>query len=201
MAELTPEQRLFLKRHKISVSAIFDATGMSKSQYQDAMRAEDKYFAIGVTACRKEGHTLRIRSGHCVQCDTSDIAYFFRHYANAYVYIAASRKKSLTKIGFSTDPADRMRTVNCFSYGGADDWGVISQLKCKNAGSIEFDVHEKLSPFSSPQSYYRSGVKTNCLETFACGYPIARQALKNVVGDNEMKNIFERKDAFLNYNF
>ena len=167
MPDLTVEQRLFLSRNKISMSAIFDATGMSRSQYQEAMKRDEKFFAIGVTPCNKEGHTIRARNGHCIQCTSKEIAFLRRYYKNGFVYISASLLKKLIKVGFSTDPDGRELTLNSFSYGGADDWTVIAQLKSENAGRIEFDVHERLSIFSSPQTYFHEGINKRCLEVFA----------------------------------
>jgi hypothetical protein len=134
MVEMTDEQRLFLMQHKISPLAVFDATGMKRSEYQEAMRAEGKLFAMGVSPCNKMKHTLRDRSGHCIQCDTSNIAYIKRHYQHGWVYVSASRILKMLKVGFSEDPKSRERTINGFEYGGANDWTLIAQIKCKDAG-------------------------------------------------------------------
>jgi hypothetical protein len=183
------------------MSTVFDATGMDRSQYQAAMEKEEKFFAVGASPCKKEGHTIRERKGHCIQCSPKDIAFFMRYYKNAFVYISASRSKTLIKVGFSRDPDARERTLNSFSYGGADDWIRVCQLKCEHAGRIEFAVHEKLSRFSSPQTYVHEGLTTRCLEVFSCGYPTARKVLTDLLDVRQINNLQERKDALLNYNF
>lgn len=201
MAELTTEQRLFLLRYKLSPSLVFDATGMTRAQYQDAMKETGKLFAIGVTPCKKDGHSLRERNGHCIQCSTKDIAFLMRHFKNAFVYISASRTRSLIKIGFSTDPDSRERTLNSFSYGGASDWMVVGKVRVESAGRAEFDVHAKLSHFNLPQTYLHQGLSTKCLEVFSCSYPTARAAVASSISDLELKRLWERPDAYLNYNF
>ena len=52
----------------------------------------------------------------------------------------------------------------------------------KNAGQAEFEVHTKLEPFASPQTYLANGHRTQCSEIFACGYPLARRALIDAAG-------------------
>jgi hypothetical protein len=201
MAEPTDEQKRFLIQQRISLSAIFDATGMRPNDYKAAMKAEEKFFAIGVTPCMSAGHTLRSRSGHCIQCDTSTIAFILRYYKDGYLYVFASPSLKMLKIGFSTDPTDRERTVNSFAYGGASDWGKIAHLRCKNAAQAEFSVHEKLSPFLAPQTYFANGRKTDCREIFSCSYSTVKTAIIEAVGLQESAGIVEVANAEIRFAF
>ena len=75
MAEPSDDQRKFLRDQKLPLSFLFDASGMRKVDYEAVMKRDEKFFAFGVTPCSKGGHSLRTRSGHCIQCDTAKIAY------------------------------------------------------------------------------------------------------------------------------
>src|SRR5262249_24611884 len=94
-------------------------------------------------------------------------------------------------------------TLKFFSYGGAGDWTTVGRVRSEKAGQIEFDVHERLSPFSSPQTYFHEGINKRCLEVFSCGYPTARKALIDsleamLMGERDLE---ECKGALVNYNF
>lgn len=166
MLSLTREQEDFLRKLKIPLSLVFDATGMRPKDYRKAMRDQEKLFAIGVSPCAKHGHRMRTRSGDCMQCNPAAIGFIRRHYNKASVYIAASRSKQLIKVGSSQHPEDRETLLNSREYGGISDWSTICHVRCTNAGRVEFDIHELLLPFASPQTYTREGKIVDCLEIF-----------------------------------
>lgn len=201
MRALSKEQQDFLRRHKIPISRVFDATGMKKREYGKVMREQEKLLAIGVTPCKREGHALRSRNGNCVQCNPADLAFATRKNKNAYVYISASRGSELLKIGLSQDPEQRESLLNARGYGGVSDWSEICRVRCVNAGKVEFAIHEALAEFASPRSYLRDGASVDCLEIFSCGYQRARQALLDAIRDEDVGPIQERRDASINYNF
>src|SRR5678815_3361408 len=99
MGQLTAEQIDFLLLQRVPPSQVFDATGMRKSDYAAAMKAGGFNFAFGTVPCGRAGHTLRTRAGHCIQCDTSKVAYQMRHHLPGYVYLAGSHGTGLLKIG------------------------------------------------------------------------------------------------------
>jgi hypothetical protein len=99
---LDREQIEFLKKHKISDAELFDASGLKRQQYQVIMEQENKKFAFGVDPC-SNGHALRTRAGHCIQCNTARIAFERRHSATGQVYIAGSLKGQSIKIGFTKE--------------------------------------------------------------------------------------------------
>ena len=167
MAELSDEQKRFLREHRISPHSLFDATGMKHSEWKVIMKQEEKLFAFGVSPCKKLGHSLRDRSNHCIQCDTSNINFMRRYVTNGYVYVAATHTLRMLKIGSSQDTSDHERTINGFAYGGANDWTMIARVRCKNAGQVEFEVHSQLEPFLSPQTYFANGRTTRCREIFS----------------------------------
>jgi T5orf172 domain len=201
MSDLTEEQRRFLIYHRISPNSVFDASGMSHDEWRLEMKNEEKLFAMGVSPCKKFGHTLRDRSNHCIQCDTKNIRFIERYFEGGYIYVSASSTLRMLKVGCSKDPVARERTINGFAYAGASDWGKIAHLKCKHAGKVEFDIHSKLSQYLSPQSYFANGRETRCREIFSCGYGIVRNTIADVVGQELAKNIWEVQNASLRFNF
>lgn len=201
MARLTTDQLAFLTRHKIPMGKVFDATGMSKGEYQEAMRREEKLFAFGVTPCGQGGHTLRSRSGNCIQCETANITFMIRSVKAATVYVGASRSKQLIKVGSSTDVDRRFGALNFDAYGGANDWICVAHARCEKAGAAEFIAHHKLRAFLAPATYVSAGRVHETYELFTCGYQSARTALLAAIPEAERAGFTERPDAKLNYNF
>ena len=201
MAKLTFEQMAFLTRHKIPLGQVFDATGMRQIDYAEAMRKQDKLFAFATTPCEKSGHTLRSRSGNCIECNTANIAFTMRAYKDAYVYIAGSRSSKLIKVGSTTYLEKRFDSINSEAYGGANDWICIAYVKCEKAGTVEFAVHQRLHAFSFAAQYVRSGRMHDAYELFSCGYSNARIALIASLPEDDRKKIVQRPDAAINYQF
>jgi hypothetical protein len=201
MGNLTSEQLSFFARHKIPLSQVFDARGMGRSHYQELMKNQEKYFAFGTEPCKNGSHTLRSRSGHCVECDTARITFMMRAVKQADVYIAASRSKKFIKIGSSTELARRIDYLSKESYGGADDWICVAKVHCAKAGSVEFEAQKKLREFRTGATYHHSGRLTDAYEIFSCDYRFARTALIASVPEAERKGFWERPDSLRNYNF
>ncbi|HNQ27481.1 MAG TPA: aminotransferase class I/II-fold pyridoxal phosphate-dependent enzyme, partial [Aquaticitalea sp.] len=68
--ELTESQIAFLKKYNFGMEDMFDAKGLTTIEYMARMKAEGKRIAYNADPCKKEGHTLRTKSGHCAQCNT-----------------------------------------------------------------------------------------------------------------------------------
>src|SRR5690606_552486 len=102
--------------------------------------------------CQRGGHSLRTKSGHCIQCRTSNIAYQLRSSANGYVYLAYSASTNYVKVGYSKyHPQERAEFLRNGAYGNIKDWDVKKVVKFeRNAGQIEFAVHSKLEPYLKP---------------------------------------------------
>ena len=190
--KLTPEQLNFLETQKVSLDRIFDAEGLSRSDYQPLMKEMDKIIAIGVTPCAKFSHTMRTRNGHCVQCNTASIAYLERHYDKGYIYIAGSKKEKVVKIGFTSNINNREESLNNGNYGEINDWKILFQVTCKNAGKIEFNTHKKLSKYLTDKSYLKNNKRNQCYEIFSCSYSLAKNTLDENIGDR--KNIKKLKE-------
>lgn len=130
MAKLSNEQISFLKSQGVSPSQVFDASLIKGKAARDIqMEALEISFYVGGTACQKAGHTLRTKAGHCIQCDTSKIAYQLRNSSSGYVYLAYSKIKKFTKVGFTkSHPQDRADFLRREKYANALDWDIKKWL-------------------------------------------------------------------------
>jgi len=174
----------FMKKNRISESEIFDARGLSRSEYIAVMEREGKVFALNADPC-KNGHTLRIRSGHCVICDTSVIHHYRIWFRTAYVYVAGSISKRVLKIGTSNNPKDRVRRLNSERYGGANDWILLLQAFAKDSGSKEKEVQKRLISSFVKSSYFKNGKTTETYELVDCSILKAQYALTSTLSKGE----------------
>lgn len=163
------------------------------------MERAGQRFAIVSNPCYR-GHYLRSHKGHCIQCDTSRIAFVNRHYKEAYVYLVGSRIERVFKIGSSESPWDRGPHLNHIGYGGITDWDVLYYAQVKDAGKVEFAVHSELAGHVSPRKWVREGLHQVSKEIFACAWVTARAALTNAIGD-DAKSEWEAPSAYLRYRF
>jgi hypothetical protein len=183
MAQLTAEQISFLTQHGIPVAEIFNASGCSSSaERKRKMKELGKKFAYGVTECRAAGHTLRTRNGHCIQCDTSKIAYARRHSKTSIVYVAGSRKCKRVKIGVTENLSQRTANLVSEKYGGADDWVMLATAgPIKNAGLIEHTVQKTLSQYRDKTFSLRPSKAQESYEVFICSAKEAVSVLEQSV--------------------
>lgn len=182
MAKLTKEQASFIKKIGLSVCDAFDASEMLAKDWKLQMRDVDKLIAFGVTPCKKFGHSLRTRAGHCVQCNTANLGYLLRFSKRADVYVAWSSTGKLAKIGYSKDANLRSLTLNEWKYGGQDDWEIKLIYECDEAGRVEKTAQTKLARYRKPGITYMNGlVKRSCTELFKCKLREALEALESTV--------------------
>ena len=199
---ITEEQLNFLESHNISLSEVFDATGLSRSQYQPIMKETEKIIAVGVTLCARSSHSMRTGAGHCVQCNTATIAYIERYYKKGHIYIAGSKKEKVVKVGFTSETTNRESSLNKQKYGEIDDWKILFFAMCKNAGKIECNTHKDLNKYLTDRSFVKNHKRNDCYEIFSCGYPFCKKTLDKNIGDK--KNIIkfkEKTNLIGEYNF
>jgi hypothetical protein len=178
MAKLTEEQLVFLHQQGVPLSRVYDATGMSTSLWKHAMKLLGMDVAYGVTPCDAEGHTLRTRYGHCVQCGTHNLAFMRRFEDVGWIYIAESAETQLVKLGVSTDVSGRIEQLNYYGYGGCHDWGVVHTDEIPAAGRVEFLAHQLLDDFRVIRHYEKDGNIVECRELFECDAGTAEHAVK-----------------------
>jgi hypothetical protein len=129
MTGFTDEIRSFLRSQRILEDWVCDASMVGPRRYKRKMKAQGKLFAIVRDPCYR-GHYIRSHAGHCMQCDTSRIAYVLRYYRReAYIYVVGSRRHRLLKIGWSETPYDRADHLNIIGYGEIYDLGAAVLLR------------------------------------------------------------------------
>jgi T5orf172 domain len=189
MADLTDDELRFLYTQRIDESAVMDCSLMRPHRYKWAMEEEGYLWCISPTYCYN-GHRLRSRPGHCIQCDTSRIAFVKRHHDAAYIYIAGSLASKVVKVGNAIWPERRVGALNTRYYGGITDWVMLYHIKFESAGKIEFETHGRLYG-------YRCGVT----EIFRCNYELARKALAEASAAYTGTDEWERRWAVISYSF
>jgi hypothetical protein len=198
MSGFTDEIRAFLRSQGISEGEVCDASMTSSRGYKRKMEGEGKPFAIVKDACYR-GHYIRSQKGHCMQCDTSRIAYVRRYGKEAYVYIVGSRRERLLKIGFSEMPWDRASHLNSIGYGGIQDWEILYYANYARAGEVETTAHSKLTWYASPRTWVREGTVQTSREVFRCSYTTALDAVKaasDVPGEGIWECHWAKRRAF-----
>ena len=144
----------------------------------------EKKFYFGGAPCRAAGHTLRSKAGHCIQCDTSRIAYQLRSSQGGYVYVAYSDEGECAKVGTtSLQPEERIYSLCASHYGGFDDWRLVdSRYLSANAGAAEFSIHAQLESFQQPVGYYKQDdMWVECREIFFCEREDVTNAFSQVI--------------------
>jgi hypothetical protein len=180
MATLTAEEIKFLASQEIAVSQVFDASSCKNAIDRESQMTDlDMWFYFGGAICRKAGHRLRSKASHCIQCDTSKIAFTKRYFSAGHIYLAYSHDQALAKIGFTkNDPSIREGTLCRDKYANAADWSIErSVFLAKNAGRSEFEIHSRLRRYCTPTSFERfPGQSVEAREIFSCSLEIALQA-------------------------
>lgn len=189
MTDLTDDELRFLYSQRIDESAVMDCSYMRRRRYKRAMEEEGYLWCISPTYCYN-GHRLRSRPGHCIQCDTSRIAFVKRHHDVAYIYIGGSLASRVVKVGSALWPERRGGALNSRYYGGITDWVILYYTKFEAAGKIEFQTHGRLYG-------YRCAGK----EIFRCNYELARTALTEVSAGCAGTDEWERRGALISYSF
>ncbi|MBK1679654.1 GIY-YIG nuclease family protein [Rhodocyclus tenuis] len=183
MLKLTNDQLAFLKSHGIAPGQVFDASACrSKAEREAQMDEQERYFYSGGALCARGGHSLRTKAGHCIQCDTSKIAYQLRSAASGYIYLAHSAATGLVKIGFTKHhPQHRAKLLRDKRYANANDWDIkrIAKLE-RDAGKKEFSLHAALEQYQKPVSYRKTADEVvECREVFACNLITAINAFQS----------------------
>lgn len=178
MSELNHEQLEFFNHHKIPLSQVFDATGLRHKQYKTIMHQLGMIVAFGVTPCKKAGHTLRDKNGHCIQCGTHNLSFIRRFDKAGTVYVATSNNGGLTKIGTTQDIEERVNSLNAHEYGGCSDWEIQFSIYCEKAGRVELLAQQELSEYRISGSYEKQGKFVDCHELFDCFVNEAKHQIK-----------------------
>lgn len=180
MISLGESERSFLRAHKLRESDFFAIPGAAHSDKELGRDAKSKGFSFIVgSKCKKGGHRLRTRRGHCIQCDPSRIAHMSRAIGDAFVYVAVSREYRRVKIGWTESPDKRHRqsSLNKTGYGGIRDWKIVRFEAHPSAGKLEKVTLSRLNDFREDRSYRKGGKKQIAKEILTCTEADACNAL------------------------
>ena len=187
MAQLNESELAFLASQGVPLSRLFDAEHLSAKVWKQIMSERRLWVAFGTTPCLAAGYRLRTRKGHCVQCDTSKLAFLKRYDLSGSVYIAYSKSTRLVKVGCADCILQRRESLNADGYAGGSDWVMKYYIATQFAGRMEFKVHELLRRFKHPVRYFRvySGSYVWANEVFRCSISAAKSALEAVTSKSE----------------
>lgn len=190
--EMTASQKAFFDRHGINLSQVFDAYGLRKSEYSRIMRSSGYYFAIRTSPCSAFGHTIRTRSGHCIQCKPENIAYFMRHHTPGQVYIAISKSGNMLKVGTAKDAFKRLDNINRDSYGGRSDWELKIITEIENSGNFEHLLHSRLRNYKLGGSFFTGNDWVSHYELFNCSLTVAKKNFLELIPSDKKYYEFSR---------
>lgn len=201
---MTDTERAFIFGQGIQEALLYDAKGQAmSSSLESKMKSLGKVFAYNSTPCQSFGHTIRTRSGHCIQCDTAKIAFILRAVSFGCIYIAGSQKGNWMKVGVTSSKEVREESINREKYGNLDDWEVLFSGKCLNVGTVENNVHQILRGYAEVVRYIHDNHDQKTKELFRCGYNKAKNALDQVLqeGGVTLINELEKKSRLHMYDF
>jgi hypothetical protein len=203
MNQLSKEQINFLNEQKIDLKYVFNADGLKKDEYRKVMKDLNKFIAFNVTACKAKGHTLRTRSGHCCQCDTSKIEFQKRVDSKGITYLAASTQGEIIKIGFTKAVEIRSESLNRTKYANLSDWEILFAIESELAGRIENLVNSELNKYFFSINYNHDNHTQDSYETFHCSYSKGKELVFDICKKNEfdykiVKNSTSNKYEFKN---
>lgn len=187
MTFLTSEQREFVKSLGLSEEDVLDGRGMSKKGREARAREQGKQIILTGVACAKAGHFLKTRSGHCVECNTSSIAYQKRHRTEQTIYITGSKSESLLKVGVTKDPFDRHKQMNEQGYGDIFDWDFLFQVIIPDAGRIEGEVLKRLSNYQIERTYWKDGKEQTAKELIKAPLKVVYQTLAEIISSEKLR--------------
>lgn len=182
LVELTTAELAFLKKYGLSADHVYDGRRLSRLNGGAEAREAGSVLVLGA-ACGKGGHRLFTRSGHCIQCDTSNLARQTRYNTPGSVYIAGSLETKLLKIGSTDDVEQRERTLQFESgYGSAPDWKILFHAKVAKKGEVEATALRSLNAYKVVRPYVKNGAHQEAAELLKAPFSTALAAVVDVIG-------------------
>lgn len=201
---MNDQEQEFLKQQGIPLLLTFDAKGLPISESIKAlMKEQDKAIAYNATPCNNGGHTLRTRSGHCIQCDTARISFILRNISFGTIYVAGSIKGQLIKVGSTVNKADRKASLNKSKYGSYTDWDILYSAQCLNVGRVEDEIKFSLKKYGISNQYHHDNHIQSTSELFKCSYSKAYESILQIIERDSIEVVNECRNIRLleKYNF
>lgn len=181
----TKEEKDFMDKNGLTEEDIYDGRGESRKSCHDHAKANNCKYYFSSSPCRKSGHRIRTRCGHCAICNPGAIAFQDRHSGSGGIYVATNG--DYTKVGVvdnninNIEQAIHNRELRLNIYGGygsEDNWKIIAWAAVdQNVGMIEHAVHNMLSDYSVKAGYYYGNGYKEAQEMFSCDSGIAFEAI------------------------
>lgn len=168
----------FLVKYDIEVTDVFDASGMKKKEWREAIEGTDYKLIMNAGFCNKEFHNLKTRAGHCAICNPRNLRLQERYYESGYIYIAHSETLDLIKIGVSNDPDNRIRVMNDQGYGDFNDWTLEYNEYLSKPYQIESAAHNYLNDYRFDITFERLGITETSREIFDCSIEEGIEAIE-----------------------
>lgn len=189
MTELhfTEEEFELILKFEIEDYEIFDASGMKKKEWKEAIQGTDYKVIANVSPCRDHGHKLRTRAGHCAVCNPRNLQHQERYYDSGEIYLAFSESRRLIKIGITKSIYKRIDSLNAQNYSGVNDWAIIFSKHLESgAYRIESEVHALLKPHKVDLSFSRSfdSFETS-REVFDCDLRLGIDTIEQTIKKHE----------------
>lgn len=178
----TDSELWFLSRYGFSTDDVYDGRGESQATRRRRAKAAGKFLILG-SPCQAQGHRLRTRSHHCVQCDPKKIAFQRRYNSPGYVYIAGSLSGGVIKIGTAIDITQRENQLRAEQHAGFSDWEVLFFIKVTEAGRVEHDASVRVKGRKVYKNYFKDGISQTATEVLECSFSAARTAVVETVGE------------------
>ena len=155
---MTEEVLEFIAEYKLNPQHFFNANGQTLTdEIKDQMRSEEKIFAFNTSTCGN-GHNIKSRSGHCIVCEPKNIHFTLINFNEGFVYIAASTKGKVIKIGATSNIEKREKYLNeKKGYGNFNDWKILHYVKCPKMGYNEGNIQKILDRFRERDIPYYIG--------------------------------------------
>jgi hypothetical protein len=190
---LSADEVRFLARHGYSEEDLYDGRYQSKEGRAAAAKEAGKHLVlagvIGRGNCRRMGHRLRTRAGHCIQCKPTNIAFQRREDTPGYVYIAGSLSGRVIKIGTTGDLNQRENQMRAEGYGGSKDWIVLFSVYVSKGGEFERAASSRVKGNRVYRIYFKDGIELGAVELHLCSFSEALRAMTEHLSDEERKRL------------
>ena len=190
---LSPDEVSFLVQRGCSEEDVYDGRGQAKERRAAAAKEAGKHLVlagvIGRGDCRRKGHRLRTRAGHCIQCNPLNIVYQKREDTPGYVYIAGSLSGRVIKIGTTGDLNQRENQMRAEGYGGSKDWIILFSLYVERGGAFERGASDRVNGKRVYRPYFKDGIEQDAVELHLCSFSEALRAMTERLSDEERKRM------------
>lgn len=190
---LSPDEVSFLVQRGCSEEDVYDGRGQAKERRAAAAKEAGKHLVlagvIGRGDCRRKGHRLRTRAGHCIQCNPLNIVYQKREDTPGYVYIAGSLSGRVIKIGTTGDLNQRENRMRAEGYGGSKDWIILASVYVSKGGEFERAASSRVKGNRVYRTYFKDGIEQGAVELHLCSFSEALRAMTEHLSDEERERL------------